>query len=159
MARGVSLRALQWLERVAQSDVCVWRGTRYPIQHAYSPKGKKFYLRLILSQGEYVVDGRWRVDGYVDFGPGRKPLFLEYNGCYWHMCERCGGRGGSALNPTQDGPRTLSAQEKERFRSERDGKKLARLKQLGRLIIQRECEVRCLRCDFHEREIISTIPP
>ena len=86
--------------------------------------------------GEFVVDGRWRVDGYVDFGSKEhRPIFLEYNGCYWHACERCGGRGGG------DEPRLLTAEEKERFRRERDQEKLRRLKQLGRVIIRRECEV------------------
>ena len=55
------------------------------------------------------------------------------------MCERCGGRGSDGE------PRPLTDLEKERFRRERDQEKLRRLKQLGRVIIRRECEVwQCL---------------
>ena len=85
--------------------------------------------------GEFLVDGRWPVDGYVDFGSERRPLFLEYNGCYWHGCTRCGGGGRKRkLEPLTD-------HEKERFKRETNAEKIRRMRKLGRLIILKECEV------------------
>ena len=136
LENGVSFRALQWLEWMqAHSDLVVdpVTGARQNIRHAYT------------AGGEYIVDDRWPVDGFVQFSNGQK-LFLEFNGCYWHGCQICGGQ--SAINLTEENL--------PRFKRENDEEKWRRLRSLGKLFLQRECEFSFRECD--EKETITKIP-
>ena len=69
MKAGTSLGAVQWLDFMQQSDICIdSSGNRVTIQHAYY-------------QGEAkIVDGKttWDIDGY--FEKDGQEFFLEYNG-------------------------------------------------------------------------------
>ena len=126
MARGVSLRALQWLEWVqANHPACYNERTkkRELIQHAYSPGG------------EYIVDEKWPVDGYIDFG--HRKVFFEFNGCYWHSCIKCVKNADDEAGVTA---MTAEAKERRIKRREGDQAKYQYLRRLGKLIVQRECD-------------------
>ena len=72
MKAGTSLGAVQWLDFMQQSDICIdSSGNRVTIQHAYY-------------QGEkQIVDGEttWDIDGY--FKRDGQEFFLEYNGKFF----------------------------------------------------------------------------
>ena len=68
MMAGTSFAALQWLQYVQQSDLCVdSTGKRIQIEHSYH-------------QGEKVING-YKIDGY--FQKDGKEYFLEYNGEFY----------------------------------------------------------------------------
>ena len=65
MKAGTSLGAVQWINYLQQSDLCVdSNGNRITIENAYY-------------QGEINIEG-WDVDGY--FKKDEKEYFLEYHG-------------------------------------------------------------------------------
>ena len=65
MISGTSFAALQWIQFIQQSDMCVdSSGNRIQIEHLYH-------------QGEKVLNG-YEIDGY--FEKDGKEYFLEYNG-------------------------------------------------------------------------------
>ena len=106
-------------------------GARHPIRHAYSRH----------ADGEFTVDDHWPVDGYIDFGerktdddddpPCDKKVFFEFNGCYWHHCEKC---------QHDDENTTAEMRAARQKRREGDALKYAHLRRLGELVVQRECE-------------------
>ena len=68
MMAGTSFAALQWLQYVQQSDLCVdSTGNRIQIEHSYH-------------QGEKVING-YKIDGY--FQKDGREYFLEYNGEFY----------------------------------------------------------------------------
>ena len=71
MKAGTSLGAVQWINYMQQSDICVdSTGKRVIIQNAYY-------------QGEAKI-GKWYVDGY--FKKDDHEFFLEYHGEYIFRC-------------------------------------------------------------------------
>ena len=65
MKAGTSLGAVQWMNFIQQSDMCVdSAGNRIQIEHSYH-------------QGEKDING-YKIDGY--FQKDGKEYFLEYNG-------------------------------------------------------------------------------
>nr|CAD2208507.1 unnamed protein product [Meloidogyne enterolobii] len=69
----LALKYLQWYEET--------RGVQ--IQSAHS------------EGGEYVVAGRYKVDGYIK----EEDRAIEVNGCVWHACEKCFGNDLNKILP------------------------------------------------------------
>ena len=68
MMAGTSFAALQWLQWIQQSDICVdSSGRRIQLQHAYN-------------QGEKVLNG-YKLDGYLE--KDGKEYYFEYNGKFF----------------------------------------------------------------------------
>ena len=70
MKAGTSLGAVQWINFIQQSDMCVdSAGNRIQIEHLYH-------------QGEKDING-YEIDGY--FQKDGKEYFLEYNGKFYSL--------------------------------------------------------------------------
>ena len=98
---------------------------RQPLYHAYNGTEK-------------VIDN-WRIDGYSPLVNGR-PLFVEFIGCHWHGCQECGAPGHDY--PSYDPDTPIEEFDDSDFARRHKSEKLKykRLRSLGRLIIQRECQ-------------------
>nr|CAD2207472.1 unnamed protein product [Meloidogyne enterolobii] len=69
----LALKYLQWYEETK----------RVEIQSAHS------------EGGEHVVDGRYKVDGYIK----EEDRAIEVNGCVWHACQKCFGNDLEKILP------------------------------------------------------------
>ena len=115
MTQDSSYEALLFLEHFAlKSPLLVDKnGKRQPLHHAYN-------------YGEFYVKN-WRIDGYSPDIDG-KPLFVEFQGCHWHGCSLCGHPSHDEHDDDAQAKRMKAEQEKH-----------AHLKEIGRLVIYREC--------------------
>ena len=106
---------------------------RQPLYHAYNG-------------GEKIIEN-YRVDGYSPLVNGR-PLFVEFIGCHWHGCVECGALARDESRKSDEEDSDFDDTDFcRRYQAEK--RKYERLRSLGRLIFQRECQWLELKKTIH----------